>query len=362
MRKSYVAAAVIVLGLGAWMGSPYLLGHKETEAPADTSKVSADTAKAPFKVRVRTFTASQREAVITANGVTAASARVEVRARTSGIVEASPFKQGQSVKTGDVLCKLDMAARSMQQQQAEAAVKSSERNFNASRKLAKKDFVSEQKVLEDKAKLDTAKTGLEQVQMDIGWTDVKAPSNGVLIEKPAEDGALMVPGAVCATIAVLDPILVAVQVSERYLPYLREGMVAKAKLATGEEVEGKVTLISKTAELATRTFRVELSVANAAESIREGVTAEIFMSTPPVPAHLLPASAMMLDDEGRFGVRLMQDDSTSRFTPVTVIAQEREGFWVSGLGLKATIVVVGQDYVKDGEKVEAVSEIAEAKP
>ena len=169
-------------------------------------------------------------------------------------------------------------------------------------------------------------------------------------------------GSVCATISMLDPVLVTAQVAERLIPYVREGMLAKAKLATGENVEGTVTFIGKAADVATRTFRVELTVKNPTKSIREGVTAEIFVPTPPVPSHKLPASALMLDDDGRFGVRAMQDDGTTKFMPVTMLAQERDGSWVTGLPSQLRIVVVGQDYVKDGEKVEAVEDVAEAKP
>ncbi len=64
-----------------------------------------------FKVRVKTFTATPRVAVVTANGATTASRRVDARARTNGTIMESLFKQGQSVKEGDVLCRLDMADR-----------------------------------------------------------------------------------------------------------------------------------------------------------------------------------------------------------------------------------------------------------
>ena len=70
----------------------------------------------------------------------------------------------------------------------------------------------------------------------------------------------------------------------------------------------------------------------------------------------------MLDDDGRFGVRVMQEDGSTKFTAVTMIAQERDGAWVTGLPGQARIVTVGQDYVKDGEKVEAVDDVAELKP
>ena len=108
MRKSYIWATAITVSLGLWMASPYLMG-----APSPKEGAAAETAAQEklFKVRVKTFTAIPRVAVVTANGVTAASKRVDARARTNGTIMESLAEQGQSVKAGDVLCRLDMASR-----------------------------------------------------------------------------------------------------------------------------------------------------------------------------------------------------------------------------------------------------------
>lgn len=366
MRKSYFWAAAITIGLGAWMASPYympkLMGAPPAEPEAEAAaETPAPETAAPFKVRVRNYTAAMRTAEVTSRGVTSASKRVEARARTSGIILEQKFKQGDQAAAGDVMCVLDMGARQTQLAQLKAALASAERDFNATRKLAKRDFATDAQLLAQKAGVDAAKTAVEQLQWDIGWTEVKAPVSGVLVEKPAEAGNLLSPGALCGTIAVLDPIYVLTQVSERYVPYLREGMTAGAKLATGQTVTGKVHNIARAADLATRTFTVELEVANANLQIREGVTADLTVALPPVPAHKLPAAVLGLNDTGQFGVRLLEADNTTKFFPVQFIAQEADGIWVGGLPNAITVVTTGQDYVRDGEKVEPVVETAAVK-
>lgn len=357
MRKSYIWATAITVGLGLWMASPYLLGASSSE------EVTTETAATPeklFKVRVKTFAAIPRVAVVTANGVTAASKRVDARARTSGTIMETPFLQGQSVRAGDVLCKLDMANRAADLAQAKAALASARRDFEATEKLAKNAYATKSKLSSDKARLDAAQAVLTGIETDVGYLDIKAPVTGVLIEKPAEAGSLLAVGGLCATISRLDPLLVVVQISESYVSYVVEGMAAKARLATGEEVAGKVSFISKTADLATRTFKIELEVANPGERMREGVTAELSVSLPPQLAQKLPGSVLILNEAGKFGVRVLNADNTTQFTPVNVIAQENDGMWVTGLGNSVSIVTLGQDYVRDGEKVEPVVETAEA--
>jgi membrane fusion protein, multidrug efflux system len=365
MRKSYLWATAITLGLGLWMASPYIIpmltgvprASEAAEAPADPA------ADKLFKVRVKSFVAIPRIAFVTANGITAASKRVDARARTSGTIIESNFRQGQSVMAGDVLCKLDMGDRAMQLAQAKTSLASAQRDFDATQRLVKSSVSTQAKLSSDLARLDAAKTVLAGFQTDTKYLDIKAASAGVLIEKPAEVGSLLALGGLCATLSTLDPLLVAVQVSEAYVPYVAEGMAAKATLATGEKIDGKVTFISKTAEITTRTFRVELEVANPGEKMREGVTAELSVPLPPQMAQKLPGSVLILNDTGKFGARVLNEaDSTSKFVPVEVIAQDQDGMWVTGLPDKVTLVTIGQDYVRDGEKVEPVVETAEATP
>ena len=360
MRKSYIWATAITVGLGLWMSSPYLMPSlMGATAPDQASKAEATVAEKLFKVRVKTFTAVPRIAVVTANGVTAASKRVDARARTNGTIVESLFSQGQSVKAGDVLCKLDMAGRESQLAQAKTSLASAQRDFDATDKLAKSSYATQSKLMSDKAKLDAAQAALTSLVTDWNYLEIKAPVDGVLIEKPAEAGSLLAIGGLCATISTLDPLLVVVQISETYIPYVIEGMTAKAKLATGEEVNGKVRFISKTADLATRTFRVELEVPNPGERMREGVTAELSVGLPPQLAQKLPGSVLILNDAGKFGVRVLNADNTTQFKAVDVIAQEIDGMWVTGLDNSEKIVTLGQDYVRDGEKVEPVVEAAE---
>jgi membrane fusion protein, multidrug efflux system len=366
MRKSYFWAAAITIGLTAWMASPYYMPKLMGEAApapeeAKTEEVKAEAA-VPFKVRVRKYTASMRSAEVSARGITDASRRVEARARTEGVIVEQNFAEGQSVKAGDVLCKLDMGARQTQLAQAKAALASAERDYGATQKLSKRNYATDAQLFSQRASVDAAKTAVEQLEWDISWLDIKSTVDGVLVEKPAEAGSLLSPGGLCGTVSVLDPVIVATQVSERYIPYLHEGMTAKAKLATGQSVEGKVRNIGKSADLATRTFKVELEVANPNGQIRAGVTADLAVGLPPLPAHKLPASVLGLDDAGEFGVRLLNSDNTTKFMPVQMIAQETDGMWVGGLPAEITVVTTGQDFVRDGEKVEPVVETAEAKP
>ena len=74
-----------------------------------------------------------------------------------------------------------------------------------------------------------------------------------------------------------------------------------------------------------------------------------------IPAHLLPQSIMTLDSEGDLGVQTVQDGKVV-FQQITIIQDTREGVWVSGLAASVDVIVLGQEYVTDGQQVAATNE------
>ena len=95
-----------------------------------------------------------------------------------------------------------------------------------------------------------------------------------------------------------------------------------------------------------------MEVDNSDLSIRDGQTAEIAIQSEGQAAHLLPQSALTLDNEGNLGVRLVEDDKAT-FAEVSVIRDTPEGIWVAGLAETADVIVVGQEFVTDGVAVAA---------
>ncbi|MEM9972071.1 MAG: efflux RND transporter periplasmic adaptor subunit, partial [Pseudomonadota bacterium] len=97
--------------------------------------------------------------------------------------------------------------------------------------------------------------------------------------------------------------------------------------------------------------RVDIEVDNSDLSIRDGQTAEIGIQADGEVAHLLPQSALTLDNDGRLGVRLVEDNAAA-FAPVSVLRDTTEGIWVAGLDEQAEVIVVGQEFVTDGVRVD----------
>jgi multidrug efflux system membrane fusion protein len=348
-----------------------LLGMAGVEqVPTETVEVSETVAEAAahdagaVPVVAQRSAAQEIDSAVVLRGRTEAAREVDVPSETTGLVVSEPLRKGARVAEGELLCRLDIGTRESALAEAEsrlaeaqARLADAEINLTAAARLSSEGFASETRRTAAEAAAESARAGVRSAEAgvasartEIGRIEIRAPFDGLLETDSAELGTLLQPGSVCATIIQLDPIKLVGFVPEVDVDRVTVGAAAGARLASGREVLGEVTFLSRSADPTTRTFRVEVEVPNADQSIRDGQTAEIFVSSAGATAHLLPQSALTLDDEGRLGVRLVVD-AAAAFAPVSVVRDVPEGIWVTGLAPEVDVIVVGQDYVTDGVPV-----------
>ncbi len=349
-----IALVVTVAMYFAIFDRPALVGFARGEARKQpvvaAPKAKTIAARAPVSVLVLRSASQTVDSGIVLRGRTEASRKVVVRAETSGLVVSEPLPKGSFVKVGQILCQLDPGTRLAARAEARARLSAAKINETVATSLAEKGFGSELAAIARQASLEAAQAGVERAQKDIDRLLIKAPFSGLLESDSAELGALLQPGARCAQILQLDPVKLVGFVPEQDIARIRLGAIAGARLVDGTRVSGVVTFLSRSADLNTRTFRVEVEIANPDQMIRDGATAEIFISFADQRAHLLPQSALTLDDNGALGIRAVVGGK-ARFFPVKVIRDSVDGVWLSGLPDRIDVIVVGQEYVIDGRRV-----------
>lgn len=249
-----------------------------------------------------------------------------------------------------------------QVESAKAAVQSAKSGVES----ASTGIISAESNLEGaKAAVETAKSGVESAmagiqsaeaavasaEKDIERLTITAPFAGLLETDTAELGSLLNAqmGGLCATIIQLDPIKLVGFIPEAQVDMVDLGARAGARLASGgRQVIGEVTFLSRSADPSTRTFRVEIEIPNPNLEIRDGQTAEIVIESGTQVAHLVPQSALTLDDEGVLGLRVVEAGNRVGFRPVEMLRDTQDGIYVTGLGEEADVIVVGQEYVTEG--------------
>ncbi|AKS46547.1 membrane fusion protein, multidrug efflux system [Octadecabacter temperatus] len=354
-----------------------------------------------ISVVTMTSVAETVDSAVILRGRTEAARQVTVASETSGLVISEPIRKGAFVEEGALLCQLDPGTRAASLAEARARlaeaqgrvpeaqatvieanarVREAEINVNVARQLSEDGFASETRLISAEAALEAANAGVQRAstsvtsaqagieaaqagvaaaEREIERLNISAPFAGLLESDTTEIGSLMQPGAPCATIIQLDPIKLVGFVPETNVGQITVGAMAGARLATGEEVVGEVTFLSRSADELTRTFRVEVRVPNADLHISDGQTAEILVASDGRKAHLLPGSALTLDNDGNIGVRVVGEGNIARFLPISVMRDTIDGIWVTGLPETVDVIVVGQEYVTDGVPVEPTMQEAD---
>ncbi|WP_332690575.1 efflux RND transporter periplasmic adaptor subunit [Devosia sp.] len=319
-------------------------------------------------VRTSTFVAQAMAIEVPLRGRTQAKASVGAVAETAGIVDTVHVTKGQNVAVGDLLCTLDQGTRAAAVAQAQAGLEQAnaglveaQADFDTNAELRAKGLAApnterslEVALTSAKAAISSARAGLDNAQAELDRTEIKAKVAGVVQDPIAVAGSMLPQGQPCATIVQLDPMVFIGQVPEARVSLARLGLDATISTVTGQSVAGKVTYISATADTATRSFPVEIEIPNANGAIRDGITATATVNMGSAPAHLLPQSVLTLNDDGVLGVSTVVDGSV-KFLPIQIASDTRNGVWVLGLPVSVDVITVGQEYVTDGQAVEATN-------
>jgi multidrug efflux system membrane fusion protein len=115
-----------------------------------------------------------------------------------------------------------------------------------------------------------------------------------------------------------------------------------------------VRFVSKSASPTTRTYRVEVEAKNPDGAIPDGITAEVAIPMSPVEASRVPRSALTFSSAGDLGVRIVAGEGKVDFVPISVVEDEQAFMWVAGIPDRARVIVQGQDFVREGQTVQAV--------
>ncbi|WP_166416079.1 efflux RND transporter periplasmic adaptor subunit [Cochlodiniinecator piscidefendens] len=339
---------LFALASGQSMASESTLEEGQSDPSSNEALATAPQAETGISVVALRSTAQVVDSAVELRGQTEADRQVEVRSETAGLVQSHPIRKGAEVEAGQLLCQISPGTRAAQLAEANARLAEAQINFTAAESLAEDGYASETRAVTARANLQAAEAGVEAAQTELSRLEIRAPFSGILETDTAEIGSLLQPGGLCATVIQLNPIKLVGFVPEIDVNHVTVGAAARATLATGQSVEGEVTFLSRAADTLTRTFRVEIAVPNEDLEIRDGQTARITIASEGQTAHLLPQSALTLNNEGTLGVRLVGAQDRTVFAPVVFLRDSVEGVWLAGLPEQASVLVRGQEYVTDG--------------
>lgn len=348
-NKNYRYAMIIALLMVLWLASGFVIGNDDESKPSKSKVAQKETLTQVRAMHVHAETFPLR---VVARGKTESDRYVDVKAEVAGQVDRIEVQKGERVQRGDVICRLAVEDRALRLQEAQSNVEQAQIEYDGSMRLKTGGYQSQNAIAASKLKLDTAKANLLRRKIDLEKTEIRAPFAGVLDLRPAEEGALMRSGDVCARVLDLNPLVVSGQLSEADVVKITTNSEADVRLVTGEILKGKVRYVSRSSDDVTRTYRIEVAVENPEMRLFSGVTAEIVIYTGTTQAHLVSASLLMLADDGKLGIRVLDEDNKVEYYDVEIVGDAADGVWVTGLPDQIRLITVGQEYVGEGETVD----------
>ncbi|MDP2286730.1 MAG: HlyD family efflux transporter periplasmic adaptor subunit, partial [Pseudohongiella sp.] len=177
----------------------------------------------------------------------------------------------------------------------------------------------------------------------------------ILETRAVEVGDYLNMGAQCGSLLDDQPMLLVGQVPEQNVSKLIIGNTVEGILVTGQRVTGRLTYIARAADPVSRSYRIEVELNASQEPIRQGISTEIMVAASDIAAHMIPPSAITLDDAGVVGVKAINTNNTVVFYPVTIVGESTQigtpGFWVTGLPSEVILITLGQELVFPGQTV-----------
>lgn len=346
--KNYRMAIIVAVVAALWMASGLVISSDDASSQAPRQVNAEDKLTT---VQVQRLQAKPYSLQVRVRARTEANRVVDIRAEVDGRVSAQPATKGSLVEASDVVCELALEDRQLRLAEAEAAVTQAQLEYDGSLRLKSGGYQSKTAIAGAKARLQTAKANHQRRKLDLANLNIRAPFDGVVDTRPVELGDYMRKGDICARVIDLDPLVLSGQVSETEVSSLRVGGEAAGVLRTGEQVVGKIRYIGRESDPTTRTFPVEVEVANPEGKLLVGITSKLVLPVGSVSAFHIPASLLSLDDEGRVGVRVVDETKVVQFYLVNIIGNDDDGVWVNGLPESSLLITVGQEYVSQGEKV-----------
>lgn len=374
MNRTLTLAVVVVVaaGVGGWF---YL--DRET---ASAAKKRPGAPEVPVLMARAELTDVALTLELT--GRTAAFESVTVKARIDGQVLAVPFTDGQRVRRGDVLVRLDPGDLDARLRQAEATLArdraqqaKAQADLDRYTALKAKGFVSDASVADMRTALATSTATLKADQaaadlarLQVGYTTVTAPFDGIVGARLVYPGsAVKANDTALALVNRVRPLHVNFAVAEKHLPRLdaavgrgRQAIPAAVRLpGATEPLSAEVRFLDNAVDPSTGTIQMKAVLANDDERLAPGQFVDVSL-----PLELMrqvvtvPAEAIQQGPEGPF-VYVVQADGTVQLRKVAVAAtQKRTAVIAQGVAAGDTVVVDGQLRLVPGARVRS----ADAQP
>lgn len=349
-RWAAPAAILALLFLSACQDS----GGAAGDAGADKTEDEEETPPVPVEV-----TLPERGDVYAVYSGTASlesDEEAEVVAKVGGEVIDIRAEEGDKVKAGQLLARLDGDRLRLEAERSLANLRKLEQEYERNVELHERGLVSSGAFEDIKFELDSLRAAHKLARLELSYTEIRAPIDGVISERFIKVGNTISPNDPVFRITDMDPLLAYLFVPEREFRKLAPGQMAELTLdaITGQRFRGSILRISPVVDPETGTFKVTIAVPDEETRLKPGMFGRfqiVYDSRQDVL--LLPRAALIEDEEEQF-VYVVEGESAVRKTVETGYSRGDAVEITAGIGDGENVIVMGQTGLKDGAAVKVI--------
>ncbi|MCA0958804.1 efflux RND transporter periplasmic adaptor subunit [Muricauda ruestringensis] len=296
---------------------------------------------------------------------------VEIWPKVSGFVQKIYVEEGQQVKKGQLLFKLETQTLSQDAQAAKAAVNVAQVEVDKLVPLVEKNIISEVQLKTAKAQLEQAKSTYSSIAANIGYSNIVSPVNGYIGEIPYKVGALVSSsmGQPLTVVSDISTVRAYFSMTEKQLLDMKSKMTKGGASVSSEnspEVElvmingetyphkGKIAMVNNIINPTTGSVTLRADFNNPNFLLSSGSTGTIKVPSPQKDVMVVPKMATV-DIQGNKLVYILQDDNTVKSQKINIIDQTDSEYLVSqGVQPGNTIVVEGVSKLREGQSINPI--------
>ena len=311
----------------------------------------------PSPVEVVTVARGTLARTTTVAGILEPLRTVGVNAQLSGSLLSVNAEEGNYVREGQTLARIDARELEAQVRSAEASLEFAQSSATRSDELWRQKIITASEYERDRAGLAAAQASLEQLKTRLGYAVIRSPISGVVTEKRLEAGDIVSPQTRLFSVADVSMLVSRVMVSELEVPLLKTGATVDVTVDAlgGARVQGRIRRVFPAADSVTRLVPVEVALTGSSLSqLRPGYTIRsTFRLGTRDDVLIIPTRAVMGPLGARAVVAVRQGRAERR---IVRVGPDIEGTTqvLEGLSLGDTVIVAGQALLRDGAPVRIV--------
>jgi membrane fusion protein (multidrug efflux system) len=364
-RTGSVLALAITLALAGCGGG----GEAEGDAPAGedaTAEAGEGEEGADKKVEavpVEVAAVAKRPIAASYAGTANLEAPVEAQvvAKTSGVMLELLAEEGDKVRAGQVLARIDPDRPRLEMERTRALVRKLENNYRRAQELAASRLVSAENAEQIRFDLEGARAAYEMAQLELSYTNIVAPIDGVIAQRMAKPGNLIQLNSALFRIVDDSRLEAVLNVPERDLATMQPGLAVNMQVDAmpGQAFVGVIDRVSPVVDAGSGTFRV-VTAFTGGQGLRPGMFGRISVVYDERTDALTVPRAALIEDAGETAVFAVRDGKAVR-VPIEVghlsgeLAEVRKG-----LDEGEQVVTAGKITLRDGATVEVLNPAAGA--